>query len=118
MVRIDDLASTALAADALKLRSLAMDWLSENQAIGECAPPDSSDQAIRAVAAALVEMFAERRNERPPLWTSEISAVAEPIYLLQAASTMRRLRALCESQSPAPLRKRNIFAPPTFLEFA
>ena len=29
-----------------------------------------------------------------------------------------RLRALCEAESPEPLRKRFLYAPPNFLEFA
>jgi hypothetical protein len=41
----------------------------------------------------------------------------EPIFLLEAAARMKRLRALCETQSPEPLRKRGFYAPPNFLEF-
>jgi hypothetical protein len=34
------------------------------------------------------------------------------------AETMKRLRTLCETQAPEPMRKRRLYAPPIFLEFA
>jgi hypothetical protein len=118
VVRIDDLAEAALTGEAMALRSLAQDWLAQTKSIAACAPPGSTDPAARAVAAGLVELFAERRGEPPPDWTRGIAAVPQPIYLLRAARTMRRLRQLCEDESPLPLRRRNLLAPPTFLEFA
>jgi hypothetical protein len=57
-------------------------------------------------------------KQTPPLWTKEIGALDEPFYLLQSAGMMKRLRLLCETQSPAPMRKRRLFTPPNFLEFA
>ena len=55
MVRIDDLAEAALTGDALRLRSLAQDWLGENPSITRSAPPQSSDPTLRAIAAGLAE---------------------------------------------------------------
>jgi hypothetical protein len=66
----------------------------------------------------LVELFALRLQQQPPWWTKEVGAVSEPTFLVKSALTMRRLRELCETQSPEPLRKRGLFAPPNFLEFA
>jgi hypothetical protein len=48
----------------------------------------------------------------------QIGAAPHPIHLVKAAQNMRHLRELCATQSPLPLRKRNLFAPRTFLEFA
>ena len=117
MVRIDDLAEAALSGDALRLRSLAQDWLGENRSIESSRPPESNDPTLRAIAAGLVEMFAERRGERPPAWSEGIAAAPERVYLVKAARTMSRLRRICETESPRALRRRNLLAPPTFLEF-
>jgi len=117
MVRTEQLAQAALSGDALSLRSLTQDWLRENPRLTESAPPEASDATIVAIAAALVELLAQRRNEPAPDWTRSIGPVPSPIYLLKSAITMPRLRHLCETESPLPLRRRNLFAPPTFLEF-
>jgi hypothetical protein len=47
-----------------------------------------------------------------------IFSLKEPVYLVNAAIKMPRLRILCEEQSPEPLRKRGFLAPPNFLESA
>jgi hypothetical protein len=46
---------------------------------------------VLAVVAGLVELFALRRTQIPPGWTAAIDGVAEPIYLVTAAKTMRHL---------------------------
>ena len=71
-----------------------------------------------AVAAALVELFAERAGQAAPDWTREVLPAPEPLFLLREAGTMKRLRKLCEEQSPLPLRRRRIYVPPDFLTFA
>ena len=75
------------------------------------------ETTIGNIAAALVELLAERAGQRPPAWTCEIGAVSHPVFLLKAAEYMPRLRALCESESPEPLRRRGLFAPPEYLTF-
>jgi hypothetical protein len=117
MAQIDELAEAALNGDALRLRSLTQDLLAQATVI-TCAPPESKDPTLRAVAAGLIELFAERLGQNPPPWTKSIDGAVHPIYLVRAAKTMRRLRILCDTESPAPLRRRNLFAPPAYLEFA
>jgi len=117
MVRIEQLAQMALSGDALGLRSQVQDWLGEHPKLADSPAPVSADPTILAVAAALVELFAERRGESPPPWAAKIGAAPRPIHLVNAARTMRRLRELCEAESPPSLRRRNLFAPPGFLEF-
>jgi len=117
MVHIEELAAAALEGRALILRSLVQDWLLENARIADSAPPRSEDPTIRAVAAALVELFAQRSNQAPPSWSGTITAVPSRVYLVQSAATMPRLRHLCDTESPAPLKQRNLFAPPSYLEF-
>lgn len=118
MVRIDDIAEAALHGDALVLRSLTQDWLAVNSEVAECAPPATDDPELRTVAAALVELFAERRGQSPPAWTRLAGRMSAPTFLLQSAHTMRRLRDLCLSESPEPLRRRGLYAPSNYLDFA
>ena len=51
-------------------------------------------------------------------WIKDIGALQEPLYLLKYAFQMKRLRVLCETQSPERLRECKLYAPPRFLEFA
>jgi hypothetical protein len=118
MVQVEQLAEAALAGDALKLRGLTQDFLRQPARLADSKPPISSDPLVSIVAAGLIELLAERRHEPPPPWANQIGAAHPPLYLVKAAHVMPRLRRLCESESPAPLRRRNLFAPPTFLEFA
>ena len=118
MGRLEQLAETALNLDALRLRSLVQDWLRENPQIADCASPTSNDSDVIATAAALVELLALRAQQVPPAWTAMVGSVRQPIFLLKAARTMRRLRQECENESPLPLRRRGLYAPADFLSFA
>jgi hypothetical protein len=118
MTTIDDLADAALSGDALRLRSLAEDWLREVRDFQIVPAPLSNDPTRLAISAALVEMFAERAHQTAPNWTRTVMAAPEPLFLLREAKTMKRLHELCEEQSPLPLRRRRIYAPPDFLTFA
>jgi hypothetical protein len=118
MVRIEQLAEAALTGDALELRSLVQDWLHENPRIADCAAPTSKDSDIVATAAGLAELLALRAQQPPPSWTAAVGGVHEPVFLVKAAQTMRRLRMACENESPLPLRRRGLYAPPDFLSFA
>jgi hypothetical protein len=118
MVRIEQLAEAAINQDALSLRSLTQDLLRERPILKDYPRPTAGDFKTLAAAAALIELFAERLHQEPPTWTREIGALPEPIYLVKAAATMKRLRTLCEFEAPEPLRKRGFYAPPNFLESA
>ena len=118
MERIEQLAQAALERDHLKLRSLVQDLTHEKVDWGNTPRPSTKDARLLVVSAALVELLAQRNNQVPPIWTKEIGALKEPFFLLESATQMKRLRALCETQSPEPMRKRLLYAPPHFLEFA
>ena len=118
MVRIEQLAEAALNKESLLLRSLTQDLLRENPNLSECPKPHTNDSRILSAAASLVELFALRLRQAPPLWTRDVGPLPEPIYLVKAAESMKRLRVLCETEAPEPLRKRGFYAPPNFLEFA
>jgi hypothetical protein len=118
MATLEQIANAALNRESLSLRSLTQDFLRETPHLNECPMPHTSDARVLAAAASLVELLALRLRQAPPKWTSEIGALPEPFYLVKAAESMKRLRALCESDAPQPLRKRGFYAPRNFLESA
>jgi hypothetical protein len=118
MVTIEQLAEAALDKESLLLRSLVQDFLRERPILSESPRPETNDPRLLAAAASLVELLALRLRQTPPPWTAEVGALPEPIYLLKAAESMRHLRALCENETPEPLRRRGFYAPSNFLESA
>ena len=118
MELIEQLAPAALARDHLRLRSLVQDIVRANMNFSLLPKPAILDPRLLAVTASLVELLAARQNQVPPAWTKEIGPLNEPFFMLESALTMKRLRTLCETQSPEPMRKRLLYAPPHFLEFA
>jgi hypothetical protein len=115
---IEKIAQAALARDHLQLRSLVQDLTRAKTDFSRVSRPDTHNARLLAMSASLVELLALRQNQLPPAWTKEIGPLAEPFFMLEAASSMKRLRILCETQSPEPMRKRHLYAPPHFLEFA
>lgn len=118
MATIEQLAEAALNGESLLLRSLTQDLLRENPNLSKCPNLQTNDSRLLAAAASLVELLALRLGQMPPQWAKDVGALPEPIYLLKAAASMKRLYELCETQAPEPLRKRGFYAPPNFLEFA
>ena len=115
---LESLARASLNRDSLMVRSLAQDLLRSTRNFATLPRPTTNDAQLLVVAAALAELLALRQRQTPPAWTQEIGSLKEPFFLLESAERMRHLRMLCETQSPEPLRKRGLFAPPNFLEFA
>jgi len=118
MVRVEQLADAAIRGEALLLRSLVQDFLRENATLSAAAAPSSDDANVIAVSAGLIELLAERRQQPAPQWSRDVPGASQAIYLVKSALTMPRLKRMCDTESPLPLRRRNIFAPPTYLEFA
>jgi hypothetical protein len=118
MLTIDLLAEAALGRDALQVRALARDLMRMHPQLRDVPPPQSLDPRVQTVAAGLIELLAENDSQKAPSWSTDIGGLKEPFHLLEAAARMPRLRAQCEAESPAPLRKRNLFAPSGFLTFA
>ena len=116
MVKVESIAQAVLAGDALAARSLTQDFMRSSPHFADIKSPAVQDAQLLALTAALLEMFAERSHQVAPSWTQVIGRLPEPVYLLKAATTMKRLRELCQQQSPEPLRKRNLFAPANYLE--
>jgi len=118
MDQIEQLAQAALARDHIRLRSLVQDLTRAKMDFSHVPRPTMNDLRLLAITASLVELLAQRQNQNPPSWTKEIGPLKEPFFMLESAASMKRLRALCETQSPEPMRKRLLYAPPHFLEFA
>jgi hypothetical protein len=117
MTRLEQMARAALERDSLGLREMALEFLSAFPKLEAVPEPEFTDPRLRAIAAGLVELFAVRRSQASPAWTRDVSRT-EPFFLVRAAERMPRLRALCEAESPEPLKRRGFYAPPNFLEFA
>src|SRR3990172_4590720 len=115
MERIEQLAQAALERDHLKLRSLVQDVTREKVDWSKTPRPSTNDARLLVFSAALVELLAERNHQASPAWTKDIGGLKEPFFLLESATQMKRLRVLCETQSPEPMRKRLLYAPPHFL---
>jgi hypothetical protein len=118
MEQIELLAQAALERDHLKLRSLVQDLIHSKVDWNHVPRPSTQDARLLAITASLVELLALRQDQIPPAWTKDIGALGEPFFMLESAASMKRLRVLCETQSPEPMRKRRLYAPPHFLEFA
>ena len=118
MVTLESVADAALRRDNLALRSLAQDFLRDHPRLDAVPRPTTINSQLLTVAAALLELFALRAGQAAPSWTLEIGPMLKPMYLVEAAARMKNLRALCERESPEPLRKRGLYAPPEFLTLA
>ena len=118
MATLEQLARAGLDRDSLRLRSLAQDLIRETTRLSTLPRPAGDDPRLLAMAASLVELLAARNGQAPPAWTQDIGPMPEPFYLLESALRMKRLRQLCETESPEPMRKRRLGAPPYFLHFA
>ena len=114
MVRIEQLAEAVLNGEGLTARSLVQDLFSERPRLADISRPPVDDERILAASASLLELFASRWGQDAPAWTKDISPLAEPIYLLKSINTMKRLRKLCERESPESLRKRGSMRHLTF----
>ena len=118
MVMIDQLADAAIRRDSLALRALAQEFVRTQPRLRNIPRPVTSDPLELALAAALLELFAERTDQPRPDWTERVGAPPQPFYLVEAATRMKRLRQLCETEAPEPLRRCRLYAPPDFLRSA
>jgi hypothetical protein len=66
-----------------------------------------------AVAAGMVELLAQRSGQSSPAWTRDAGCASHAVYLVPSAARVRRWA----EQTPAPLKSRNVFATPDYLDF-
>jgi hypothetical protein len=115
-ITVGELAEALLARDDFRLRVLTQGWLRQAPSFRAVAAPDTDDPRIRVAAAALLELLAERARQQPPSWTAGVGPLPEPFFAVAWADRPGFTRDLCLNESPEPLRRHNIFAPPNFLE--
>lgn len=110
---LERLSVAAFERADVERRALWMELLAEADA-SQLEFPSLSDSTLEAVAAALAEMLAEQQGCQPPAWTASVGPVSDEVFLTtrHRASARDRLRA----QSPAPLRRRNLFAPAKYVQ--
>jgi hypothetical protein len=113
-----DLVRALLQHDALEARQWVADAQRTSFAWTEVPRPVGWGALELTVAAGVVELLASRAKQLPPSWTATVREAPVPVYLVRAAETMARLRRLCETEGPEPLRWRRVFAPPEFLTMA
>ena len=113
-----DLVQALLRRDALTARQWVADAGRESMVWSDVPRPVGWTALELAVAAGVVELLASRADQIPPQWTATVGEAPAPVYLVRAAETMPRLRRLCETEGPEPLRWRHVFAPPEFLTIA
>jgi hypothetical protein len=116
MTPLERIATQILAKNPFEVRSLVQDYLRRGAPLGSERAPDSEDPKIRAVTAAIAELIATRTAQQAPAWANQIGRLPMPIYLVEAATKSPKMRARVEQESPEPLRKRNVFAPSSYLE--
>jgi hypothetical protein len=111
-----EMAQALLSYEALQLRLFVQVWLREQPDLATLPQPNTVDPRLLVAAAALTELLAQRTHQQPPAWTAAIGALPEPFFVMRRAERPGFTRDLCLTESPEPLRRRNIFAPPNFLE--
>jgi hypothetical protein len=74
------------------------------------------DQRELVVAAGLAELLAQRAGAQPPPWTVLVGTYRVPLLLDPGLETMPRTLARAKTHGPESLRKRNLVAPPDFLD--
>ena len=116
MTTLEQIAAQILAKNPLEVRSLVQDYLRRGAPLWSERAPDSDDPKLRAVTAAIAELIATRTVQQAPAWVDQIGRLPAPVYLVEAAARSPKMRARIEQESPEPLRKRNVFAPPSYLE--
>ena len=115
---LSDLVQALLRRDALAARQWVADAARRSIVWADVPRPAGWTALDLALAAGVVELLAARADQMPPSWTATVSEAPAPVYLVRAAETMPRLRRLCETEGPEPLRWRHVFAPPEFLTIA
>ncbi len=112
-----------LARAAIELRTLDLrEWVNESlrrrEPLSETPAPETPDETVRAVAAALIELLASHRHEPPPAWTRDVPGLEQPLWLTPFAQRFPSLARRCVEHGPDPLRKRNVYAMPDYLTVA
>lgn len=115
---VRELVRSILDGDLLSARQWVSDARREPLAWNTIAMPTGVSSKELTVAAAILELLADRSGDEPPSWTSTVGATQEPLILDPGLETMPRSYARAKDDAPGPLRRRNLVALPDFLDVA
>ncbi|MFM9960535.1 MAG: hypothetical protein ACKV2Q_04845 [Planctomycetaceae bacterium] len=118
MSDFNEIVKAAVCRDNLWLRGAVQEFIRLRPCLVDVGKPDTDNEFELVVAAGIMELLAIRISQVAPSWTAEVGGLSEPFFLVTAAERMPYTRHLCEQESPEPLRKRNLLAPPQFLTWA
>ena len=116
-MELSDIVRAVLTGDLLTARQ----WVTDAKRSGlnwERLPEPKTNGLELTVAAALVELLAERAGATAPEWTANVGAQSELMVLDPGLEKMPRSFAHAKAHGPAPLRRRNLVALPDFLNVA
>jgi len=115
-MELRDLVHSILTGDLLAARQWVADAHRSRLRWAGVGRPAGLDEREMTVAAAIVELLAERAGVVAPSWTLSIGAQREPLFLDPGIQEMPRTLAHAMTDGPEPLRRRNLFASPDFLD--
>lgn len=118
MVTLNEVVDAALSRDGLWLSGAIQEFLRITPKLRDVPRPVTATEEELVVAAALLELLALRTDQQAPAWTATVGGLSEPLFLVAEAERMKNTRIMCEQESPEPLRKRKLLAPPQFLTWA
>jgi hypothetical protein len=107
----------ALRDDDLDVSQLVKDAVRAGYRWAEAPAPTFPQRRLRAVYAALVELFAMRDGFQPPAWTQDVEPAPAPVYLMPGTRSSARLRRYSTLTTPVTMRRRNVFAVRDYLDF-
>lgn len=113
-----ELVLAILSFDTLMARQWLADAQRSDLVWADVPIPAGLDSTELATAAGVAELLAARSGQAPPDWAAAVPPAPQVLFLVRAAATMPRLRALCEREGPEALRRRGLLAPPEFLSIA
>lgn len=111
-----DLVHAVLSGDLLVARQWVADARRMQVQWNECGCPSGLDSREMIVAAALVELLADRAGVDAPSWVASVGTNIEPLFLDPGIQSMPRSLARAKMDAPEAFKKRNVYALPDFLD--
>jgi hypothetical protein len=115
-MELPDLVHAILSGDLLAARQWVADAHRARVRWDRFERPSGLDDRELTVAAGIAELLAARDGALPPAWTIAVGGRDEPLFLDPGLEQMPRTLARAKTDAPEPLRKRNLFASPDFLD--
>ena len=112
-----ELTLAALRDDDLDVSQLVKDAVRAGYRWADAPPPNFPQRRLRAVYAALVELFALRDGFQPPAWTTEVEPAPAPVYLMPGTRRSPSQRRYSTLTTPVTMRRRNVYAVRDYLDF-